>query len=105
MKRKYLLMKWSEIGLENDRFAINSLRHKHLIKVAEAIKAAKSKAMRAQVVEAIASRFWEGDHWMDPEYEYTVPKVVGQKRKATGQGASVQKAKKSKKKLGRFAMV
>ena len=44
--RIYLLTKWNEIGLEQDKFAVENMNHKHLITFAKSILAAKGNGKK-----------------------------------------------------------
>jgi hypothetical protein len=84
--RQYLLTKWSEIGLANDKFAINNIQHVHMIKFALGILEAKDKRKQAALIEALASEVWDVNDWVDDEYIYHLPKVNLKKRKVSKLG-------------------
>ena len=94
--RSYLLRKWIEIGLDKDNFALNSMHHVHLIKLATAIMNTKDKIGKENLVQALASQIWQEDDWGDPNYKYKLPKIAGERRKllvVTGKQTSGVKRK------------
>ena len=72
--RTYLLMKWNEIGLANDSFALNNMHHRHLIEFAKAIVTTKNLAKKKFLIEELAKDEWDENDWGDPDYKYVLPK-------------------------------
>ena len=95
-QRKYLLRKWSEVGLENDTFALNNMHHVHLIEFAKAIMETKSRPKRETLLQDLASHLWEEEDWDNPDFKYRIPKVGGKKRK-TVERANVKTMDKKRK--------
>ena len=52
-----------------------------MLAIAETIQETKSQAMKEKLFDVIAKRKWEEEDWLDPEYEYSIPKISGKKRK------------------------
>lgn len=79
--RKYLLMKWNEIGLEKDNFALDNMHHSHLIAFANAIKNAKSPYEKETLMEVLAAEVWDETDWGDASFKYKMPRIASNKRK------------------------
>ena len=62
--KAYLLTKWDLIGLQNDKFALNNMHHKHLIKFGKDIlKTVGDPHKKMDIITTKAKKKWTEKNW------------------------------------------
>ena len=92
MHREYLLTKWDLIGLQNDKFALNNMHHRHLIKFAKDILKTKGdQRKKTDKIQALAKRQWNEAAWEEDQNKKSGTKRKGQqtKKKSNKKGPNV----------------